>query len=263
MNARDARIRIQHRQRLLREHGAAGSGHTYGYDLSVFCGHFVRVKLVSQRVPAMSTERVRSATPRISTSLLGTNRSILPSVSNQLAVSILTINFGPAPGDSMNGNSQPLEVAMDFIKRINAGDINVLCEVMTENHIFQDALGKRFMGRETMRQGWTNYLKMVADYQVHADEFFHDRRTRRDFRNSERPIRRSARTRARKQGMARPAARSIARRRTAIVGPNGFWEVPAAWRADRAGWQDCRMARLCGQSTAAQIDGRRNAVIGD
>ena len=72
----------------------------------------------------------------------------------------------------MNGNSQPLEIAMDFIQRINAGDINALCEAMTENHIFQDALGKRFMGRETMRQGWTNYLKMVADYQVHADEFF-------------------------------------------------------------------------------------------
>jgi hypothetical protein len=28
-----------------------------------------------------------------------------------------------------------------------------------------------------------------------------------------------------------------------------------------AGWQDCRMARLRGQSTAAQIDGRRDAVI--
>src|SRR5215475_14100649 len=72
----------------------------------------------------------------------------------------------------MNGNSQPLEVAMEFIKRINGGDIDALCDLMTENHIFQDALGKRFMGRETMRQGWTNYLKMVADYQVHADEFF-------------------------------------------------------------------------------------------
>src|ERR1700748_2936995 len=72
----------------------------------------------------------------------------------------------------MNGNPQPLEVAMEFIKRINGGDVGALCELMTENHIFQDALGKRFMGRETMRQGWTQYLKMVSDYQVHADEFF-------------------------------------------------------------------------------------------
>lgn len=70
------------------------------------------------------------------------------------------------------GNPQPLEVAMDFIRRINSGDVNALCELMTEGHIFQDALGKRSIGRETMRQGWTMYFKMVADYQVHAVEFF-------------------------------------------------------------------------------------------
>ena len=61
---------------------------------------------------------------------------------------------------------------MDFIKRINAGDVNALCELMTEGHIFQDALGKRFMGRETMRQGWTAYFRFVPDYKVHAEEFF-------------------------------------------------------------------------------------------
>ncbi len=38
------------------------------------------------------------------------------------------------------GNPQPLEVAMDFIKRINSGNVNWLCELMTEGHIFQDAL---------------------------------------------------------------------------------------------------------------------------
>jgi hypothetical protein len=58
------------------------------------------------------------------------------------------------------GNPQLLEVAMDFIKRINSGDVNALCELMTEGHIFQDALGKRIIGRETMRQGWTMYFKL-------------------------------------------------------------------------------------------------------
>jgi ketosteroid isomerase-like protein len=70
---------------------------------------------------------------------------------------------------------EPLEVAMDFIKRINAGDVNALCDLMTAGHIFQDALGKRFIGRETMRQGWTMYFKMIADYPIHADEFFQTR----------------------------------------------------------------------------------------
>jgi ketosteroid isomerase-like protein len=105
------------------------------------------------------------------------------------------------------GNPQPLEVAMDFVKRINAGDVNALCELMTEGHIFQDALGKRFIGRETMRQGWTMYFKTVVDYQVHAVEFF--------------------------QTDERLAIFGTASGRYAGGGAaNGnFWEVPAAWRA--------------------------------
>ena len=130
----------------------------------------------------------------------------------------------------MNGNSQPLEIAMDFIKRINAGDINSLCELMTENHIFQDALGKRFMGRETMRQGWTNYLKMVADYQVHADEFFTtDQRVAIFGTASGRyvgPIGPST-----KAGNGAPVQPGASQSVESALGPNGFWEVPAAWRA--------------------------------
>jgi ketosteroid isomerase-like protein len=104
-------------------------------------------------------------------------------------------------------NPQPLEVAMDFIKRINAGNVNALCELMTEGHIFQDALGKRFIGRETMREGWTQYFKMVGDYQVHAEEFF--------------------------QTVDRLAIFGSASGRYAGGGGtnNNFWEVPAAWRA--------------------------------
>jgi ketosteroid isomerase-like protein len=104
------------------------------------------------------------------------------------------------------GNPQPLEVAMDFIKRINAGDVNALCELMTEGHIFQDALGKRFIGRETMRQGWTMYFKMVSDYQVHAEEFFQTEERLAIFG-------------------------SASGRYTGGSGANeNFWEVPAAWR---------------------------------
>lgn len=67
---------------------------------------------------------------------------------------------------------QPLEVAMEFIKRINSGDANSVCELITEDHIFQDALGKRFLGREKMRTGWNSYFKMISDYQIRAEEFF-------------------------------------------------------------------------------------------
>jgi ketosteroid isomerase-like protein len=105
------------------------------------------------------------------------------------------------------GNPQPLEVAMDFIKRINSGEVSAICERMTEAHIFQDALGKRFIGRETMRQGWAMYFKLVADYQIHAVEFF--------------------------QTGDRLAIFGTASGRYAGGGAaaDNFWEIPAAWRA--------------------------------
>ena len=106
------------------------------------------------------------------------------------------------------GNAEPLEVVMEFIKRINSGDVNSLSELMTEGHIFQDALGKRFIGRETMRKGWTAYFKKVADYQVHAEEFF--------------------------QTDERFAIFGTASGKYFCTGDKRigkFWDVPAAWRA--------------------------------
>jgi hypothetical protein len=38
-------------------------------------------------------------------------------------------------------NTKALDVVMEFIKRINTGDAGALRELMTEDHVFQDALG--------------------------------------------------------------------------------------------------------------------------
>jgi ketosteroid isomerase-like protein len=103
---------------------------------------------------------------------------------------------------------QPLDVAMEFIKRVNSGDVNALCELMTPGHIFQDALGKRFIGRETMREGWTAYFKIVADYQIRAEEFF---------QTDER--------------MAIFGTASGTYTGDGDTSKKQFWEVPAAWRA--------------------------------
>ena len=103
---------------------------------------------------------------------------------------------------------QPLEVVMEFIKRVNAGDPSSICELMTEDHIFQDALGKRFLGREQMRAGWTAYFETVSDYQIRAEEFF--------------------------QTENRLAIFGTASGNYSVNGSKSadtFWEVPAAWRA--------------------------------
>jgi ketosteroid isomerase-like protein len=108
---------------------------------------------------------------------------------------------------SVQPAKEPLEIAMEFIKRINSGDADAVCHLMTADHIFQDALGKRFIGREKMREGWRAYFKTVADYQVHADEFF--------------------------QTADRLAIFGTASGTYAGAGDassDKFWKVPAAWR---------------------------------
>lgn len=103
---------------------------------------------------------------------------------------------------------QPLEVAMEFIKRINSGNANSVCELMTEDHVFQDALGKRFLGREKMRAGWTSYFETIAGYQIHAVEFFQ--------------------TDDRLAIFGTASGNYVGKGGTST---DNFWEVPAAWRA--------------------------------
>jgi ketosteroid isomerase-like protein len=109
---------------------------------------------------------------------------------------------------SVQPAKEPLEVAMDFIKRINAGSVDGICDLMTDGHIFEDTLGERFIGREKMRQGWRAYFKNIAQYQIRADEFFQT-----DDR------------------LAIFGAASGIYAANGAGSPDNFWEVLAAWRA--------------------------------
>jgi hypothetical protein len=80
---------------------------------------------------------------------------------------------------------------------------------MTDGHIFQDAMGERFIGRDKMREGWKAYFKIVRDYQIHAEEFFQT---------------------GNKLAIFGSASGGTYVRNGEASG-NNFWEVPAAWRA--------------------------------
>jgi ketosteroid isomerase-like protein len=102
----------------------------------------------------------------------------------------------------------PMETVVEFIKRINAGNVDKLCELMTEDHVFQDALGKRFIGRETLRCGWKMYYEMVSDYKIRGEQFFVD-----------------------KNLVAVFGTASGTSKREGKFSSQGFWEIPAAWKA--------------------------------
>jgi uncharacterized protein (TIGR02246 family) len=66
----------------------------------------------------------------------------------------------------------PVDTVLAFLEQINAGNVDGLCALMTEDHLFVDGLGNRLQGREAMRKGWAGYFRMFPDYRVsHADVF--------------------------------------------------------------------------------------------
>jgi uncharacterized protein (TIGR02246 family) len=66
----------------------------------------------------------------------------------------------------------PTETVLEFLNRINQRDIDKLAELMTEDHVFVDALGNRVTGREKMRGGWRAYYTMCPDYWISHEEIF-------------------------------------------------------------------------------------------
>lgn len=63
----------------------------------------------------------------------------------------------------------PAAVTLDFVRRINAHDLDGLCALMTENHVFTDYGGATRAGRATMRAGWAGYFKSWPDYRIRVD----------------------------------------------------------------------------------------------
>ncbi len=113
----------------------------------------------------------------------------------------------------------PIELVQTFVDRINAGDVEGIVALMTEDHKFTDSLGTEFRGPEKMRQGWTEYFRMVPDYRIEVREILS---------NGEVVV---------LLGIARGTYS-----RDGTLYPENGWETPAAWRAlvrgDRvAEWQ--------------------------
>jgi len=106
------------------------------------------------------------------------------------------------------GEKQPAELVLAFMERINQRDVNGLCALMTEDHVFVDALGARVQGRENMRKAWTGYFGMIPDYKVSHEEVLQQGNIVAVFGTA--------------RGTYAPEGR---------MKRENFWEIPAAWKA--------------------------------
>ncbi|MFP5226187.1 MAG: nuclear transport factor 2 family protein [Acidobacteriota bacterium] len=67
----------------------------------------------------------------------------------------------------MAGSS--LDVARAFVQRINERNVAALRALMTEDHTFTDALGRRMIGAVTMGMGWKHFFEIFPEYWIRVE----------------------------------------------------------------------------------------------
>jgi ketosteroid isomerase-like protein len=65
-------------------------------------------------------------------------------------------------------NTDPRSVVLAFVSRINAGDVDGIAALLTDDHEFIDTAGASFRGRENLREGWVGYFRLFPDYHIDA-----------------------------------------------------------------------------------------------
>jgi ketosteroid isomerase-like protein len=98
--------------------------------------------------------------------------------------------------------------ALKFVNEVNRHDIEGLLAMLSDDHLFVDALGQEVRGRERLRETWRTYFDMFPDFHLAVKEWFQNGRV---------------------VAMFGTASGTLA------VGPDlpaeNRWRVPAAWRA--------------------------------
>lgn len=68
--------------------------------------------------------------------------------------------------------TDPVDVVLSFLEKVNQHDVDGLLALMSDNHVLTDALGNRLQGRDNLRAGWQAYFRMCPDYRVSHEEIF-------------------------------------------------------------------------------------------
>lgn len=99
-------------------------------------------------------------------------------------------------------------IFLDFVVAINTHNLDKLCDLMTDNHVFIDSQDNRFSGKESMKQAWIAYFEIFPDYIIEAQEIVEHDSLVYGF------------------GYASGTYKNLK-----TAGNVNFWKVPAAWRA--------------------------------
>jgi|SRR5579863_4236608 len=64
------------------------------------------------------------------------------------------------------GEEQAVQTARQLVQQINAHDLEALAALLSADHRFVDSLGVVVCGRDALREGWRQYLRLVPDYHI-------------------------------------------------------------------------------------------------
>jgi limonene-1,2-epoxide hydrolase len=61
-------------------------------------------------------------------------------------------------------------IAIRFVKAINDHDVDEIINLMSEDHIFIDAIDNKSVGKKGMKEGWKGYYELFPDYQIEISD---------------------------------------------------------------------------------------------
>jgi predicted SnoaL-like aldol condensation-catalyzing enzyme len=67
---------------------------------------------------------------------------------------------------------KPVQVTLDFIKKINQGDVSGLAKLLAPDHTFVDLAGDVETGKENLAAGWCEYLGNCPNYRIYIRQLF-------------------------------------------------------------------------------------------
>ena len=99
-------------------------------------------------------------------------------------------------------------IAIRFVKAINDHDVDEIINLMSEDHIFIDAIDNKSVGKKGMKEGWKGYYELFPDYQIEISDITENISTIGLF------------------GYASATYKNITNKLN-----SNFWRIPASWKA--------------------------------
>jgi ketosteroid isomerase-like protein len=58
------------------------------------------------------------------------------------------------------------KIALRFVQAINDHHMDEIVNLMPDDHVFIDGYGDKYVGKQSMKEGWEGYYQLFPDYRI-------------------------------------------------------------------------------------------------